>query len=379
MNRPRVALLTTYIAPYRVSLFEELQKRLGELRIFISTKMEPNRRWEVDWGDLDVVVQKTITIPRKWKHPHGFIETTYMQIPYDTIFCLMAYKPQVVITAEMGSRTFFSAIYKVINPECKLVIWATISDVTEESRSNFRVMIRKLLLKISDLIITNGSSGQKYLNRLGIQNQKICLIPYTTSKNGSIYSSHFRKDDEIYRLLYVGQLIERKGIIRFIESINNWSTNNPDINIELWVVGSGDLYNNLQNYPKNRNLTVKLFGEVPNEELDKIFLQCGALIFPTLADEWGVVVNEAMNFGLIVLGSTYSQAVEEMVVEGESGFIFDPTRSEDIDKLLSNFFSLNPERLEEMRKFAIEKSNEYSPDLVGYKLAEAINNAFHKK
>jgi len=45
---------------------------------------------------------------------------------------------------------------------------------------------------------------------------------------------------------------------------------------------------------------------------------------PTLEDEWGVVVNEAMAAGLPILGSVYSQAVEELVIDGKTGWTFVP-------------------------------------------------------
>ena len=52
----------------------------------------------------------------------------------------------------------------------------------------------------------------------------------------------------------------------------------------------------------------------------------GVLVFPTLADEWGLVVNEALAAGVPVLGSLYSQAVEELVRDGENGWTFRPDR-----------------------------------------------------
>ncbi len=50
-----------------------------------------------------------------------------------------------------------------------------------------------------------------------------------------------------------------------------------------------------------------------------MFEQGGILVFPTLSDEWGLVVNEAMAAGLPVLGSRYSEAVEEMVETDVTG------------------------------------------------------------
>ena len=47
--------LMTHLQPGRENILA-LQARVGHLRVFVSTPMEPNRAWPVQWGDLDVVV-----------------------------------------------------------------------------------------------------------------------------------------------------------------------------------------------------------------------------------------------------------------------------------------------------------------------------------
>ncbi|MGH7192506.1 MAG: glycosyltransferase, partial [Candidatus Saccharimonadales bacterium] len=60
------------------------------------------------------------------------------------------------------------------------------------------------------------------------------------------------------------------------------------------------------------NLTLNFLGERSYAQLADAYSAAGIFAFPTLADEWGLVVNEAMAAGLPVLGSRYSQAVEEL-------------------------------------------------------------------
>ncbi|KPL70024.1 hypothetical protein ADN00_18340 [Ornatilinea apprima] len=371
INKPSIAILTTYIAPYRVSLFEELQKRVGKLRIFISTKMEPNRRWGIDWGRLDVVVQNTITIPKKWKHPHGFIETTYTQIPMDTLSLLIDYQPDVIVSVEFGLRTLFSVFYKIFHWRCKLIIWAAISSVTEKGRSRFRVLVRKILLQFCDGVYVNGKSGRAYLNSLGMDDQRIFDAPYATDVDVFKDISIFRTQENAYRLLFIGQLIERKGLSYLLRGLSCWLEKNQNKRIEMWIAGYGNQAGLLESENKAPNFEIKLLGEVPYDRLAEIYCQCGALVFPTLADEWGMVVNEAMASGCIVLGSLYSQAVEEMVVEGQNGWAFHPENTDEIENVLDKFFSKSVEQLNEMRVNAKARSLEYSPD----KIADMMNIA----
>ncbi len=110
----RVALLTTFIAPYSLPVWKALSKLVAELHVFISTKMEGNRDWDVYWDDLNLRVQKTITIVRREDHPLGFADKRYLHFPYDTVHCLRRCRPDVVISAELGLRTIQSALFRAL-------------------------------------------------------------------------------------------------------------------------------------------------------------------------------------------------------------------------------------------------------------------------
>ena len=73
--------------------------------------------------------------------------------------------------------------------------------------------------------------------------------------------------------------------------------------MNLWVVGTGCLGDSLERYTFPSNVTVRFLGAVPYGNLPNVYAECGLLVFPTLSDEWGMVVNEAMAAGLPVLGS----------------------------------------------------------------------------
>jgi hypothetical protein len=81
----RIALLTNFVPPYRLKLFEALGRRVGRLKIFVSTSMEADRPWTADSGALDIVSQRNITVRGSRKHPSGFSQKLFVHIPYDTV------------------------------------------------------------------------------------------------------------------------------------------------------------------------------------------------------------------------------------------------------------------------------------------------------
>ncbi len=372
ITESKVVLLTGFIAPYRISLFEELQNKVGSLQIFISTKMEPNRKWAVEWKNLDVTLQRTFTLPLIWKHPHGFKERSYFHIPIDTYFLLQKNKPDIIISVEFGFRTFFSIIYKLFHPNCQLIIWAAISSITEMGRSNIRTSIRVLFLKFCDAVFVNGKSGRQYITSLGFPNELIFNSPYSTDIRLFKDIKFSREDQNAHRLLYLGQLIERKGLSILIKELCSWLKKNKNYNVELWIVGHGQQSNFLKDFNLPVNLKITILGTINYNDLPKIYQKCGALVFPTLADEWGMVVNEAMASGCIVLGSIFSQAVMEMVLNGKNGWSFNPHKPEEIQNVLDKFFNSNVIKLNEMRKIAKNTSEVFSPNNVAILMANAI-------
>ena len=46
----KLLILTNLIPPYWLPILEHFQRKVGNLRIFLSTRMEPNRHWKPQWG-----------------------------------------------------------------------------------------------------------------------------------------------------------------------------------------------------------------------------------------------------------------------------------------------------------------------------------------
>jgi glycosyltransferase involved in cell wall biosynthesis len=76
-------------------------------------------------------------------------------------------------------------------------------------------------------------------------------------------------------------------------------------------------------------------------ELRAFYSGAGAFVHPALEEPWGLVINEAMASGLPVLSSRNVGAAEELVVDGETGFLFDPGDVNSIAESLFKMFSMS--------------------------------------
>jgi glycosyltransferase involved in cell wall biosynthesis len=372
MPGTRIAILLNFIAPYRVPLLRELAKQVDELKIFVSTPMEPNRQWSADWQDLNVCVQKNITLQRTWKHPSGFEDTLYVHIPYDTFPQLGKYKPDVIISHELGMRSVQAVLFRLFHRKSRLILWCMISDHTEQGRGRLREMIRHWLLPQADAILINGEGGARYVRRFNIPENKMFRVPYTPETSLFASGDLNRPHHPAIRLLAVSQLIPRKGLAPFLDVLVEWARSRPERSVEFRCAGNGPLHDPLAARPFPPNLKFTLLGNIEYSDLPTIYYEADILAFPTLADEWGLVVNEAMAAGLPVLGSRYSQAVEELVKDGVTGWTFRPDHADEMMKAIDRALSTSPTNLQRMGAAAREEAIKITPESVSDQILNAI-------
>jgi glycosyltransferase involved in cell wall biosynthesis len=370
--------LDNFVPPWFLSTYESLEKRLGGLSILISTPMEPNRAWPVEWEGLAVEVQRTLTFTVPWKHRQGFTEPRFIHVPIDTLWRLWRLRPSVVISLEMGPRTIQAAIYRLIRPDSRLIIHGGYSEHTEKGRSLAPEWLRRWLLRRADAVLVRGESGCQYIRRLGASDDKVFMYHLATDWPFLNAVSDIEDSKEIRRLLHVGQLIERKGLLPFLNILSRWANDHPAREIEMWFAGDGPLRPALESMG-TASLSLRFLGHVSYEQLPEIYASADLFVLPTLADEWAVVVNEAMGVGVPVLGSLYSQAVNDLVEDGINGWTFYPDRPEDVYSVLDQAMQTPPDALRRMREAAVSKMLDLTPDKVADRFMEAISFVLRSK
>lgn len=143
-----------------------------------------------------------------------------------------------------------------------------------------------------DEALKNGIPQDKiYLNVLGFDKE---IINRDVAKND-------KKD-----LLYIGTIEERKGLIYLLKAINSIPVDIKS-KIKVNIVGSYDsgsnYYKELSAYIGDNDLEniVKFHGWVGDDEIIKMKNQASFFVFPSLYEGFGMVIGEAMLYGLPVV------------------------------------------------------------------------------
>ncbi|MGI4796813.1 MAG: glycosyltransferase family 4 protein [Janthinobacterium lividum] len=374
----RVVLMMNFVAPYRVPLLEALHDRVGALQIWLSTRMERDRAWTPDWGRLDVAVQRTVTVCKRQAYGPEFSRDLEIHVPYDTLPRLVAARPDAIIAAELGARSVQAALYRRTRRGMPLLIWATLSERSERDWGPIRRAVRRFILAAADGVMVNGQSGARYIRTFGVPDERIFVVNQPVDVDLFANEPARRPTDGVSRLLVCGMLVKRKGIHLLCAVLDAWAIAHRDRRIEVWFVGEGELADAIAARPSPANVDYRLLGHKTYAELPPLYAQVSHFVLPTLMDEWGLVVNEAMASGLPVLGSIHSQAVEELVTEGVDGWIFDPLDSVSFAAALDRALLAEPAQLATMGAAARRRISGLTPQAAADRIAHALQSTLAK-
>jgi glycosyltransferase involved in cell wall biosynthesis len=372
-----VVFLVNFVAPNLLEVFRELGLRFGSFTVVCSVPIEGNRQWKTETDGVDVRIQKTWTITRTARHPSGYAEPNYIHIPLDSWSQLRRLNPNVIVSLELGARTAFSSIYRLFHPSVVHVAAVLASERSEAGRGAMRRFMRRTLLKRVDAATYNGPSCKRYLESLGADAERLAAWDYAADPRKAFRGpiNHSPSQPNHLSLLTVGQLSERKGVMQAVSSLNQFAQSISNINLSWTLVGDGPLRRELEQTQLAENLSIRFAGHCDPHQIQDHYRDHDAMLFPTLGDEWGLVVDESLASGLPVIGSCHSQAVQTIVHDGENGFRFDPEQSDSLMEALNRFLSLDGESRAHMRLQARRSAEDRTPRKSASQMVDAIIHA----
>jgi glycosyltransferase involved in cell wall biosynthesis len=122
--------------------------------------------------------------------------------------------------------------------------------------------------------------------------------------------------DDTLNLLYIGRLHPLKGIKEAIEAVSQIQDNR----IRFWIMGSGELENELRNVGDPR---IVFLGPKVGKDKEEYLLRSHVLLLPSWAESLPYALLEAASYGLALV-STPVGAVNEVLEENTNGFFVQP-------------------------------------------------------
>ena len=312
--RRRVAVLTHMVTPYRVPLFDYVGQHF-DVTVFFSGHESNRSEWAGVDGQLKHARVKRswgITL-RYWKRVAGRpIGLGYFHITPGYVLDLLRWRPEAVISTEMGFRTFVALLYGSLFRKPVWVWWGGTVH-TEGAIGRARAWFRGLVARWAPRWISYGRTSTEYLLTLGVDRARILEIQNCVDER--TYAARPPAAFDVSPrpvLLHAGQMIPRKGIAQLLDAAK--SLQDEGVRFSILLVGSGPEREALERQVARSGLANVHFKDgVPAARMPAVYQSADLLVFPTLRDAWGLVVNEAMLSGLPVLGSVYAGCAPELL------------------------------------------------------------------
>lgn len=193
--------------------------------------------------------------------------------------------------------------------------------------------INDIALNHTDKLIAVSNSVKEGWMKLFKYNGNIEVI------HNGINTEKFKITDKIEEdidILYVGRLIEIKGVQNLIEAIALTNKKNKDLIKSSHIVGTGPYRRELEKLVKSLDLesVVHFDGYVEDPNLLNFYKRSRICVFPSYAKE-GVLTTllEASSFGKTVITSNCC-GMTDLIEDGFNGLLFKPQDSKDLSKKL---------------------------------------------
>lgn len=130
---------------------------------------------------------------------------------------------------------------------------------------------------------------------------------------------------DTYKILFVGRLSKNhKRPHLLIEAFAGLVDEFPDWNVELWGAEDGKAYfKELQLLIKKNHLENRVFLKGPTNDVPSVLQQGDIFAFPSAYEGFGLALGEAMSMGLPAVGYRSCSAVNELIKDGENGYLCD--------------------------------------------------------
>jgi len=173
---------------------------------------------------------------------------------------------------------------------------------------------KRNLTHIDDFHALSTHVMNKY-DSFGFPRNRINVIPNMLDDRFLI--EHESTFCEPYRLLYVGSLLEHKGV-RILIPMFKKLQNETEIDFKLTIVGDGELRSELKDQAQALDIleNVELAGRIPNRELPEIYASHDIFLYPGKWHEpFGRVFLEALATGLPIVANDVG-SISEITDQG---------------------------------------------------------------
>jgi glycosyltransferase involved in cell wall biosynthesis len=197
----------------------------------------------------------------------------------------------------------------------------------------FKKLILSWLIKGTAAFLTIGKANRAFYTSFGVKPEKMFDTPYSVdndfftglaasldAERGALKQQlGFAPDRPL--IIFSAKLIERKRPMDLLEAYK--SLTGQGLEAGLLFIGEGGLRPEMEAFIARHGLDrVKITGFKNQMELPALYASGDIFVLPSRFDTWGLVVNEAMLFGMPVIVTDMVGAGQDLVEPDVTGHVY---------------------------------------------------------
>jgi len=342
----RILFFTEIPTPYRIDFFNKLSKKHELLVLFDDYSVKGRNK---NWNKGKKCEFNYIVIKKK-KEIFKYIQE---------------FKNDVIVITNYCLKNELLAIFYM---KLKRIKYFMEIDGGIVKNDNFiKKTLKTFLISSASIYLSPSDMSDKYLIKYGAQKESVKRYAFTSvnkedlEKNNKLLKEKIKikKDLDLQEeiiVLGVGQFIHRKGFDLLIKASKKFNKN-----IGVYIIGDNPTEEYLKLYKELKCDNIHFIGFQDSESLKKYYAASDIFVLPTREDIWGLVINEAISFGLPVITTDNCIAGLELIKNDIGGYIIKTDNVEEISKYVNKLADDKKIR-EKMSKNNLELAKKYTID-----------------
>ncbi len=307
----RIALVTNHPPPFRIPIYEQIGNMAGvDLQAVFCSAREPNRQWDLPPLRFNHVFLKERFVTRGSNFIHN---------NPDVIAALRRLAPDVIVTTGFNPTFLYAFAYA----KAKGIPHVPMTDGTDGSEralSGVHRLIRRLVYSRSQAFVAASHGGLRLYASYGVPVAR-CFQSCLCVDNKR-YAQRSAGEPKKHDLVFCGRMVQEKNPL-FALAVAEGVAEVLGRKVSILFIGTGEQEEEVRAEAERKSslVSVEFHGHATQDELPALYASARIFLFPTQADVWGVVANEACAAGLPVIVSPHAGVAGELIVNGDNGFV----------------------------------------------------------
>ena len=280
------------------------------LQVIFCARREPNRKWDLPPFEFDhcFLRERISTVKGRYIHNNP-----------DVMLALRRFAPDVIVNDGLNPTQLYAFAYAWF----KGIPHVPLTDGTYQSElrlSRVHKLVRRIVYARSAAFLSASMGGQQLFESYGVPADR-CFKSYLCIDNDA-YQGTTDPAGTKHDFIFAGRMVPEKGPMFALE-VARATARRLGRKTSILFAGSGSEEEPVKEAAARMTdmVDAHFHGFAMQRELPALYGSARIFLFPTHADVWGVVANEACAAGLPVIVTPHAGVAGELVVDGENGHV----------------------------------------------------------